>query len=360
MIIFAGLALSITAFATIFWLERSRGAQDVAAGYQAYEGGALLFAGVDPDGALNQVLVLVSEDEGGFSIYTIPARTIAATESAGFQRLDTVMADSGPGSLADTVAGLLQIPIGRYAVFNDQTLEKAAGKAETINFQADQPLETAGGEVSLTAGDNLVAPDTALSWLKASATDAQAGPTIQALFFQGLSQALASLPADEMDPLAAELAGTMDSNLGPGELAALIASVVGSGRQPGVWPLPVRYVGGEDWYFEPVPDQVAALVQGSSAGALFDLQIRNGTETTGLVEAAAAKLAPLRYNIAQDPAPSEVNYDHTQIRCGSEALAECRVVHDTLEAGTIIKDESLDKQRIIVIIGRDMVPAGEQ
>ncbi len=360
MIIFAGLALSIAAFATIFWLERSRGAQDIAVGYQAYEGGAVLLAGVDPEGALNQVLVLAPEDEGGYSIYTIPARTIVATSSAGFQRLDAIMADGGPGPLADTVAGLLQIPIGRYAVFNDQTLEKAAGKAEIINFRADQPLETAGGEIRLAAGDNLVAPDTALSWLKASVADPQAGPTIQALFFRGLSQALASVPEEEMDPLAAELAGTMDSNLGPGELAALIVSVVGSGRQPGVWPLPVRYAGGEDWYFEPVPDQVSALVQGSSAGALFDLEVRNGTETTGLVEAAAAKLAPLRYNISQNPAPSEVNYDHTQIRCGSEALAECKVVRDTLGAGTIIKDEFLDERRITVIIGRDMVPAGEQ
>ena len=81
------------------------------------------------------------------------------------------------------------------------------------------------------------------------------------------------------------------------------------------------------------------LMTGNSQDAAITLEIHNGTDTVGLVEAAAERLAALRYSISLQADPSGVDFDNTQIRVGSEALAAGAWVHDILGKGIVIKDE---------------------
>jgi len=357
MIIVGGLALSIAAFTVVFLLERSRGVDEVAAEPRAPAGSAVLIAGTDGEGSLEYALIAAPEEQGGFSVYSIPARTILATSRDGFARADSIMAEGGPGELAQALSDLTGIAVGSYVTVPAGTLARVAERAGTIEFRTEQPLSTEDGEVSLPAGDNAAAADEALSRLDASASDRGGGPAIQALFFKGLLQALAALPSEDMEALAAEVVAGVETPMDGGDLEGFILSLARAGAETGVWPLPVHVAGsGEQWYLEPVPDQVASLVLGSSADMDISLEVRNGTETPGLVEAVAARLAPLRYNISQNTETSGVEYDHTQIRCGSEALDQCDRVRQTLGAGTVIKDEFLDSRKIIVIVGKDMVP----
>ena len=92
-------------------------------------------------------------------------------------------------------------------------------------------------------------------------------------------------------------------------------------------------------------------------GAAIIIEIQNGTEAAGEVEAAGDKLAPLRYTITLKTDPSGVDFDVTQIRTGSEALAAGNRVRDLLGRGTVIKDDYMEKRQITVIIGKDMTLA---
>ncbi len=325
---------------------------------QSQSDGNLLIGIESGGGSLEHLLVVLSEEDGDYSVITVPMRTVAETEDEGFARLDALAAAGDGQRLTQALSSLLQTPLGEFTILDRQTLETAADRAGTINLSTDTPVSNSAGETVLEAGDNPRSASTALDLLDASLADPASGPRLQALFFRGLRDAIAALPEQERQQAAEELAAAMETDLGDEQLAAIISGLSDRGRSFGLWALPVSAAGsGEDWYLEPVMSQVQALIQGSNLAQSFNLTVENGTETEGLVEAVGAKLAPLRYNINLNTATSGVNYDHTQIRCGSEALQECEQVAAVLGTGTIIKDEYLDSRQIIVIIGMDMAPA---
>jgi hypothetical protein len=51
---------------------------------------------------------------------------------------------------------------------------------------------------------------------------------------------------------------------------------------------------------------------------------------------------------------SGVNFEFTQIRYGSDAAHEGNSVRELLGTGTLIKDDFLENNQIIVIIGLDL------
>lgn len=312
------------------------------------------------EGALEHVLVALTEEEGGYSVITIPARTIVETPDDGFRRLDALAAGDKGEQLVAALEGLLQVSLGHYISIDRQTLEAAAGKAGSINFSTDTAVSTGGGSIVLQVGDNPLSPAEALDHLDASLDDIDNGSMLQTLFFRGMRDAFSSMQDQDRQGVASWLAASLDSDLDEKLVADLITGMSDPGQSFGLWALPVTVAGaGEDWYYEPVLSQVEALLQGSNLAQDFNLEVQNGTETTGLVEAIGTKLAPLRYNINLNTATSGVNYDHTQVRCGSDALKECERVVVALGSGTIIKDEYLDSRQIIVIIGMDLAQPGQ-
>ncbi len=362
MIMLAGIAVSAVAFLAVFLAVRMRGSSEATPVAEAVEpgSGTVIISALDDAGELSQLAVLVPEAGGGFSLYTIPPRTIAETPGQGFREISKVAGLGGQELLDQTVANLLQVPIQYHIQLSYPVLEIAAEQAGTVNFRTDQPLAftSASEAVSLSAGDNPVSAQRAAAFLKAAVDDGRAGPRLQALFYQGLRESLALKGESDRRALAQLLYKRLQTDLDEGDFTGLFLAVTTQARPFGAWPLPVRLAGvGNDWYLEPVPSEVVALMTGSTQDSSITLEVRNGTEAAGVVEAAAAKLAPLRYTATLQPDPSGVDFDTSQIRCGSEALAEGNRVRELLGKGTIIKDEYMEKRQIIVIIGRDLTLA---
>jgi hypothetical protein len=343
-------------FLAVFWAVRFRGSSTDPAEAELVAGDVtenIIFTGKDESGRLSQILVAV-HDGDGFSVYTIPPRTLAETPDHGFQRLDAVLDLGGQPLLDQTLADLLQVPIRYHVSFDYGAVELTAEQAGTINFKADRALATADQSVILNPGDNPTGSQLALSYLKASVNDGQAGPEIQSLFYQGLRESLSGKAELDRRNFARQLMKRLSTDMGD-DFVELFVVMTDPARPFGVWPLPVKMTGtGTTWYLEPDLDQLDVLMSGTPEDSRFNMEIRNGTAAPGVVEAAAARLAPLRFNTTVLPEPSGVNFDNTQIRCGTEALKQGNSVHDLLGKGTIIKDEYMEKQQIIVIIGADL------
>ncbi len=353
-ILLVGVIVAATVFLAIVLVQRSRAGSGVVAAEETPDAGDVLLVGRGDDGSLQQLLLLSADEAGGYGVVTIPPRTVAAAPGGEIRRLDEVYSEGGREALVEYVAGLLQVEPGAWVEFDESLLRTAAEAAGGVDVRAEEPLATADGAVSLDAGDTQASPDEAVAWLAAAAADPQAGPAITPLFYRGLVQGLASLPPERRDTLSRQLADAAESNLGQEDLAALIMAVTAGDSPFGAWALPVRLVGGGDWYLEPLPDQVEALLMGSNAAASYSLEVRNGTGIGGAAPMAAALLEPLRYNITVNDEVSGVDYSQTQIRCGSDALAECDRVRGALGTGTVIKDDLVDRRAIVVIVGRDL------
>lgn len=357
-IMITGIVLAVLLFLAVFLLVRSRGETEAAPGISGGDGsGTVIITGRDESGRLSQLALLVPEEQGGFSLYTIPARTIADTPGFGFQQLDRVIELGGQQLLDQTVANLLQVPVQYHIQLAYPTLEIATEQAGSINFRTDRPLAmTVDGEtINLASGDNPTGAQRAVALLKASSADGQAGPKIQTLFYQGLRDSLSLKSEADRRALAGLLAKRLETDLDEDAFVDLFLAITSPGRSFGVWPLPARIAGaGAGWYLEPLPAEIEMLMTGNSQDAAITLEIHNGTDTAGIVEAAAERLAALRYSTSLQTEPSGVDFDNTQIRVGSEALAAGARVRDILGKGIVIKDEYMEKRQITVIIGRDI------
>ena len=361
LILIAGVIIAAAGFAAVFWLVRPESSGNVQGqlGANFVENSVVIAVGRDANGAVSHLLAVVPGDRG-YSIYTIPARTLVDVPGHGFQQIDRVMDLGGEPLLDQVVESLLKLPVSQHIQFSQEVINMAAEQAGTLSLRAERPLTTADGSVTLAAGDNPVTSSRALAILSASFNDSQSGPLLQALFYQGLRDSLSLRSEQDRRSFAGMLARRVDSDLGSDAFTDVFIELTTAGMTVSVQPLPVRTAGsGASWFFEPLPGQIEALMS-RSPGAAISLEVRNGTGQAGITEATAARLAALNFTTTMQAEASGVNYDYTQIRCGSEALAEGEQVRSILGRGTLIKDEYLEKHQIIVIIGRDLGIEGQR
>ena len=355
----AGLLAAAVVFVAVSLAVRTKGSVEPELALVTGNDGSgnVIVTGKDEKGRLSQLMVIAPEGREGYSIYTIPVRTLAETAGDGFQQMDAAIETGGQELLDQTVADLLQIPIQYHLSFRTTAVEAAAGQTGSINFRTERPLAltTESGPVILSAGDNPAGSRLALTYLNSSLSDNRDGPQVQALFYSGLLEALAAKPDPDRRSFAQQLLKQLETDMDDEQFTGLFMALTAPGRKVGVWPLPVKSAGsGAGWYFEPVPDQIYSLMTGSQMDTNINLAVQNGTGAGGVVEAAGKRLAPLRYNLNLMTDPSGVNYDFTQIRTGVDAVNEGNRVRDLLGKGTLIKDEYLEKRQITVIIGKDL------
>lgn len=369
MILVTGAIAAVVVFIGVLLSVRTRGSgtDDTQSLADAAGSGNVILVGKDEAGKLIQLMVLTGEAEGGFSMYSIPTRTVADVPGQGFQQLDKLYEAAGLQALDQAVADLLQIPVQYHILFTYPVVELVAEQPGSLNLKTDRPLTMNSGpgntgSVTIPAGENPTGSSMAVGLLQAAASDNRDGPRVQAVFYQGLHDALVTRSEPDRKAFASQLLKRVETDMDEGDFVEQFVAVTTPGRAFVSRSLPVKAVGaGAAWYFEPVIGDVEVLVAGSPQDAAYQLQIQNGTEIQGLVEAAAAKLDPLRYSTQLKTDPSGVSFDYTQIRCGSDALAAGNRIRDILGSGTIIKDDYLEKKQIIVIIGKDLnlAPSGQ-
>lgn len=314
----------------------------------------------DDQGQASQILFIVSEGSGSRSLYVIPSRTIIEAPGSGFQEVGAMLQAGGSEALMQSLADLFQSPVDNYAELGEEALSEAVDRAGIINFKSDQTIELADG-VTLDAGDNMTSSKSTMSYLEAARDNPQYWPQVQVMFYTGLLEALSAKTDHERSEAASAIADKMKGDLGKSRMAQMWFDLINPDQPAGVILLPVTVAGsGDEWYYEPLPDQIQSMIKGGDLNSSYNLEVRNGTGTAGIAEDAAAKLEPLRYNMTVDPETSEVNYDYTQVRCGSDALDQCNNVQGYLGLGTVIKDELLDKNEIILILGNDYQPGNTE
>jgi hypothetical protein len=354
-----GLVIAFLAFAIISLVVRTgesgepepAPAVSDAAGY----GNTVMVASND-EGQASQILFIASEGPAGRSVYVIPPRTVLDIPGSGFQEIGSTLEKGGSDLLMQTMSDLFQLPVDNYAEFDADTLSTAAERAGVINFKSDEALDL-GNDITLDAGDNMISSKRTMSYLEAAQDNPQYWPQVQVMFYTGLLEAMAAKTEHERSEAASAIAGKTKGDLGRDQMARLWFDLMDPGQPAVVIMLPVAVSGsGDDWYYEPLPDQIQAMLSGGNLNSSYDLEVRNGTGRAGIAEDAAAKLEPLRYNMTVNAETSEVNYDHTQVRCGSDALDQCNNIQNYLDIGTVIKDELLDKNQIILILGNDYGP----
>lgn len=363
-----GVILAVLIFLGVFFVMRNRGPDsgELSELPDGLGSGNVIMLARDGSGRLSQLLVLTREDPGAYNLYLIPARTVADVPGQGFQQLGDAYETGGQQALDQAVADLLQLPIQYHIFFTNQTIEWVTEQTGTVNFKTSTPLTLKAasggtGPVTIPAGENPTGSSMALIMYNAAALDNGDGPRVLAVFFQGLHDALAAKPGLDRKAFARQLLRRVETDMDEGKFVEMFVEATEPGQGFGVWPLPVKAVTqNSGWYFEPVTGELEVLMAGSSQDSVFKLEVQNGTEASGVAESVTASLQPLRYSITVKPEPSGVNFDVTQIRCGTEALAAGNRIRDLLGRGAIIKDEYLEKKQIIVIIGRDLsaAPAG--
>jgi len=354
-----GLITAAAAFVAAFFIIRAGGSEPVVVEPIVIDdpgSGNVIVMGKDEGGHLTQVLVLAGAGQGGYGLMALPARTVVETPGAGFQRLDKLYEAGGQRQLDQAVANLLQVPIRYHVSFNYEALSALLDQAGVINIKPGKVItlnQSAGGPITLTAGDNPTPPSQAMPILKAAAASPD-GPAVTAAFYQGLREALTPKPDLDKKKIASDLLAKSQTDMSADDFTNLFLVVTTPSRAFAATPLPVKAVGsGDSWYFEPSMDELGSVGNGSQEAPVA-LEIRNGTELSGMVEAANTRLESLNFPTELTPDPSGVNYEITQIRCGSEAVSDGNQVRAALGGGDVIKDDSMEKNQIIVIIGKDL------
>lgn len=357
LILVAGVVLSVMLFSAVFLLMRSRGGD----GNESISGGggeitSVLVMVDSSSGELEQVLLLSIQDETTFRAVSMSARTVAQVPDRGFLELREVAALEDQALMDQVVADLLQHPVQYHVELDIETMLLAAEQVGTIDISLRQAatLTVGDGPVALVAGANPVESKPAIALLGAAAQDGAAGPAVQAAIIQGLRDAFLARSEADRQSFSTQLHKRVKTDLDEGQLVSLFLDITSSDTKFTVSLLPATLAGdGEDWYLEPVAGEVETLL-GQAQESPYKLEIRNGTEVPGVVEAAAEKLSPLGIPVSLQPEASGVNFEFTQIRYGSNAAREGNSIRDLLGAGTLIKDDYLEKDHIVVIIGLDI------
>ncbi|RJQ46573.1 MAG: LytR family transcriptional regulator [Gaiellales bacterium] len=360
LIIAGGTILSIILFAAVFLLMRSRG-DDAGPGGGGYGGdvNSVLVAIDDGAGRLTQLLLVAVGDDGSFRAVSMPARTVVEAPGHGFMTLAEVAAGGNKGLLDQAVADLLQHPVQYHLELDIAAVQLAAEQVGTmdINLRQAGALTVDGARVDLVAGANRAGSAQAVSWLMAAADDSVTGPALQAAFLQALRDAFLARSEADRAAFASQLYRRAQTDLDEDQFVSLFLGATSPEGRFGVAALPARPGGsGDQWFLEPSAVEAASLL-GGDGQAGYTLEVRNGTEVAGVVEGVAESLAPLGIETTLVTETSGVNFEFTQIRYGSDAAREGNSVRDLLGAGTLIKDDYLEKNQIIVIIGLDIATA---
>jgi hypothetical protein len=123
--------------------------------------------------------------------------------------------------------------------------------------------------------------------------------------------------------------------------------------------LPGRPVEGVDFeFYEPEVQQAKALLAGEATGTAITLEVQNGSGVVGVAQRAADALASLGYTLLPfSNAEGFPDVKQTLITAGPDATAEAERVRQLLGVGKVERDDAVEPGHIIVIVGKDFVPA---
>ena len=111
-------------------------------------------------------------------------------------------------------------------------------------------------------------------------------------------------------------------------------------------------------YLNPKADVAKALLASTPGGATVIVKVQNGSGVIGIAEQAILQLKPLGYE-ASSAGNSEdfPGVEQTRIEVSPGETETGAQVRAMLEAGTVTEIETIQPGHIVVVVGRDYVPA---
>ena len=120
--------------------------------------------------------------------------------------------------------------------------------------------------------------------------------------------------------------------------------------------LPGRVVEGTGFtYYEPDSAATQSLLGGAPAEQAVSVEVQNGSGTVGIAQKVSEAIEPLGYTLLPPKnADAFPNVETTQIFAASGVLAEADRIRGVLGTGTVVKQDDLPAQRIVLVVGKDL------
>lgn len=268
-------------------------------------------------------LVLLLAAEGRGLALAMPGTTLVKT-AAGFKTLAELHGLDQDKVLEDALAEMLGVSPGPVASVQWPELRDALAQVgEAGSLPAE--LESNPGDAALVAG--------------------------AAVSLLGADTSTTGTRLWEQMEIGGDSSGFRDA------LGILSASIPSGEWEKAV--LPGRPVEGVDFeFYEPEVEQAKALLAGEAVDTAITLEVQNGSGVVGVAQQAADALASLGYTLLPfSNAEGFPDVKQTLITAGPDATAEAERVRQLLGVGKVERDDAVEPGRIIVIVGKDFVPA---
>ena len=120
--------------------------------------------------------------------------------------------------------------------------------------------------------------------------------------------------------------------------------------------LPGKTVEGADFaYYEPDAAALSRLLGIPTTAKAVSIEVQNGSGVVSIAQQVSEVIVPLGYEML--PAKNAEDFpdvEVTRIYSAPDVVAEADRVRGVLKLGTVIKQESLPKGRIVVVVGKDL------
>jgi hypothetical protein len=137
-----------------------------------------------------------------------------------------------------------------------------------------------------------------------------------------------------------------------------LEAAAGSGKQWTVAAVAGRLVEGNGFkYVEPEVAVARALLSGTPNDSAITVELQNGSGAVGIVEAAAAQLQPLGYQLTPSGNSEDFpNVVRTRIVFSTDSAGAAARVQALLGVGAMIEDPEAGLDQVIVVLGSDYAP----
>jgi hypothetical protein len=137
-----------------------------------------------------------------------------------------------------------------------------------------------------------------------------------------------------------------------------LQDAAGAGMAWTVVPVTGKLVQGDGFtYIEPEVAVARALLSGTTSDSAITVELRNGSGAVGVVEAAAAQLQPLGYQVTPSGNAEDFpNVSQTRILFSAGAADAATRVRALLGVGVVTVDDAVGSGRVVVVLGSDYAP----
>jgi polyisoprenyl-teichoic acid--peptidoglycan teichoic acid transferase len=309
----------------------------------------LLYSVSDTNGGTVTCLALATHHaaEGTFNIMAVPVETLTDVPEFGFMRLAHVYGAGGRELLAESVSTLLDMPIHTYLEINETFLPRTLDYIESSSLRASLGIDN-GGDI--------------LAKIHANGLTAEQHLEQRRLILAALSTEVMSRGMLGKLRTFLELSPLVKTNLSWRTFLSRLDSykTIQYKEAATVALLPGRTdVQADGSYWLPDMEELTYLMvwmknpQAKIPKSQIQVQVLNGSGTSGVAGALAKKLESQGYTIIHVGNAERQNYEVSQVISHIEDMDAAKDIAILVPNAQLLKDEASGNAHVTVIVGKD-------